>query len=402
MKTFDTLYRRSKTGAIVYYKVSVDEGDIDHAPIIVKESGQLGTVSPVVHRETVYQGMNIGKSNETTPIQQAKLQAESDWKRKKDSGYKTYAEVMVSTTGGEAFAYARVTDQATIKEDLEHCLPEFNSDAQGNVKPMLVKDWKKVSKVEYPCFCEPKLDGVRCLMIISGEDITFLSRSGKEYTTLGHIDASMRANAGEVPANFVLDGEIYSDDLTFQEITQAVKKQYPNSLKLHFRAYDVVSALNQWDRRLQLINLTDAIGSEFVKRIEWTTVNSAEEVKIYHDAYVQQGYEGAMLRAKYGKYEQGFRSSGLLKVKEFNEEEFEFYGFTKGQREEDLIAICQTETGLVFNAKMIGSKQQKEEMVQEAIDKQLQHGSPITIKFFGWTTDGLPRFPVGKGLRFDL
>lgn len=233
--------------------------------------------------------------------------------------------------------------------------------------------------------CEPKLDGVRCLMIVSGEEITFLSRSGKEYTTLEHIAASVYANAGEV----------YSDELTFQEITQAVKKQYDNSLKLHFRAYDVVSPLNQWDRRLQLINITDAIGSEFIKRIEWTTVNSAEEVKMYHDQYVQQGYEGAILRARHGMYEQGFRSSHLLKVKEFDETEYPFVRWEKGQRDEDLLAVCRTPEGVEFRAKMVGTVAEKSQM--EAT--QPKSNAKLTTKHFGKTTDGLPRFPVGKGIR---
>jgi hypothetical protein len=49
---------------------------------------------------------------------------------------------------------------------LKKYLPQFNTDASGNVKPMLAKavDWKKV---QYPCYIQPKLDGVRCLMIVA-------------------------------------------------------------------------------------------------------------------------------------------------------------------------------------------------------------------------------------------
>lgn len=143
MKKFDILYRRSKTGAIVYYKVTVDEGDVDHAPLIAKESGQLGTLSPIIHPEHVHQGMNIGKSNETTPVQQAHLQAESDWKKKKDSGYKSLVDLGIVPEGLPAADGSGEKVHLNLQALLDQVLPEFNTDASGNVKPMLAKDWKR-------------------------------------------------------------------------------------------------------------------------------------------------------------------------------------------------------------------------------------------------------------------
>ena len=397
MKTFDILYRRSKTSAIVYYKIWVDEGDVDHAPIIVKESGQLGTTSPIIHRETIHQGMNIGKSNETTPVQQAILQVESDWRKKKDGGYKSSGELGIQTKNIDPVEYH-------FNKLLDAALPQFNTDASGNIKPMLAKDWTKVKNIQYPCIIEPKLDGVRCLMTIAADEVLFWSRSGKEYTTLGHISQSIvpYLNAQENKSIWtVLDGEIYSDELTFQEITQAVKKQYPNSLKLHFRAYDVVNDEIQSDRRVILSDLVKAIGSEFIKMIGYTIANDEAAVKHFHDEFVQEGNEGAILRMFNGLYEQGFRSSNLLKVKEFDEAEFQVESLVYGQRGiEDLLAVCTTPEGSVFKAKIQGTLAQKVEFEKE-YQEVYASAKPIklTVKHFGWTDDKLPRFPIGKALR---
>jgi hypothetical protein len=92
MKTFDTLYKRTRTGAIEFWKVAANNGTI------YKESGQLGTLNPVMHDEHC-NGKYIGKANETTPKQQAGLQTESDWKKKRDDGYKSLTDLGIQFAG---------------------------------------------------------------------------------------------------------------------------------------------------------------------------------------------------------------------------------------------------------------------------------------------------------------
>jgi ATP-dependent DNA ligase len=273
---------------------------------------------------------------------------------------------------------------------------KFNTDANGNVKPMLATDWKKVKSITYPCYIQPKLDGVRCLMIVerSGPDmdVTFLSRSGKPYTTLQHIADDVMENAGPNP--FILDGEVYSSELTFQEITQAVKKQCPNSLKLQFRAYDVVTEHVQADRYDILMDLMKLLNSNCVTWVPTLVANHEQYIRDYHDDWVRQGYEGAMIRLFDGVYGQGQRSRHLLKVKEFDETEFDFYQWETGQREEDLIAVLFNKSGVKFKAKMTGTREHKEKL-----RKHTGGDSKMTVKHFGYTDDGLPRFPIGKAFR---
>jgi hypothetical protein len=87
-----------------------------------------------------------------------------------------------------------------------------------------------------------------------------------------------------------------------------------------------------------------------------------------------------------------------MKVKEFNSEEFKFQAFEKGQRDEDLIAVCLTVDSKMFRAKMVGTAAHKAKLVTDYVHNEFDD-SFLTVKFFGLTTDGIPRFPVGINFR---
>ena len=417
MKQLETLYKRAKTGDIQFWKIQITEG-IGHAHI-TKMSGKLGTNNPLIHEECITEGKNLGKANETTPHQQAHLQAESDWKKKKDEGYKSLKDLGIEacTVGDLVGQYMMTKTHGIYTYGLRYCLeetlPKFNTDANGNVKPMLAKtvDWRKV---KYPCLVQPKLDGVRCLLIIGQKDdelylegsATFLSRSGKPYTTLNHIEQDVITfvkSFGDAVCDFILDGEIYSDELTFQEIVAAVKKERDFSKKLKFRVYDIVSEELQIDRWNQVQHLVNLIRSPHITFVDTHSACQQSDIKELHDKWFKEGYEGAMIRHTDGKYGQGQRSSDLLKVKEFDENEFYFLRFETGQREEDLIAVCAkidssdsvVQYDKTFRAKMQGNVAHRRALETAGIPV----GTAITIKHFGWTDDGLPRFPIGKSFR---
>lgn len=91
-----TLYKRAKSGAIQQWTVSVqteeDQEDTLVAVYVVKEQGQVGGKLQT-YKEEIKQGKNLGKANETTPYEQAVLEANSDWRRKLDEGYKSLEQL---------------------------------------------------------------------------------------------------------------------------------------------------------------------------------------------------------------------------------------------------------------------------------------------------------------------
>ena len=421
MTTYPTLYKRTKTGAIQQWAISIEASLFGTA--IFKDAGQVGG-KQTRHEELIAMGKNIGRSNETTPLEQAELQAKADWVRKHDEGYKSLDDLLILESQ-DGWGYWKTSTYwsggyTDVQSVLEMALPKFNTDASGNVKPMLAKpvNWDKVT---YPCYVQPKLDGVRCLMVVKAESpVVFLSRNGKEYTTLDHIKDDVTAfmcnetmGVCDSTDGFILDGEIYSDELTFQEIIAAVKKQRPDSLKLKFRAYDVVNDQAQNTRWVQTEGLVQAIGSDLVQAVETLTGTSREQVKMLHDKWVSEGNEGAMIRILAGTYDQGQRSSSLLKVKEFQDGEFKVVGgkidkirmaISEGTKYEprairlvdSFTFVCEMPNGDTFDPKPVGTREQRAKYMT---DLHLLIGKMLTVRHFGWTDDNLPRFPIGVSIR---
>ena len=103
-----------------------------------------------------------------------------------------------------------------------------------------------------------------------------------------------------------------------------------------------------------------------------------------------------MVRLLDGLYAQGQRSESLMKVKVADYNEFAFQRFTLGQRGvQDLLAVCVTEAGIVFDATMVGTVEEKEELYNSVRTV----GEPLTIKHYGFTDAGKPRCLTGIGFR---
>ncbi|KKL16297.1 hypothetical protein LCGC14_2497020, partial [marine sediment metagenome] len=75
-----TLYQKASTGTLQEWTISTTKN------IILTEWGQVGGAIQKTH-DVIKTGKSIGRSNETTPDQQAQLEAQSRWEKKKKKGY---------------------------------------------------------------------------------------------------------------------------------------------------------------------------------------------------------------------------------------------------------------------------------------------------------------------------
>ncbi len=57
------------------------------------------------------------------------------------------------------------------------------------IKPMLAHMYNP-DKAIFPCYIQPKLDGVRCIITKKGA----FSRTGKEFKNIEHIKANLKEN----------------------------------------------------------------------------------------------------------------------------------------------------------------------------------------------------------------
>lgn len=399
------LFKRAKTGKIQSYRILTKHGKSSGEAIIVKQTGQLEG-KKIVHYESITKGKNIGRSNETTAVQQAIFQMQSDWQKKKDEGYKDLAELGHSNPSLSVTSAMGPHLIKPLSDFLQDNLPQFNTDASGNMKPMLAYPIEKVkeSSIEFPVFVQPKLDGVRCLAIISVSEVKLLSRGGKFYK-VPHIQKELkvfRERIGLIEGTIILDGEIYNHEMEFEEIVSSVKSIKQSTMQLKYCVYDIADTENlSFSRRL--VNLEKYLFGSYlssVKLVPTKQATSMDGISKFHDKCIESGYEGAMVRLSEGRYEFGARSRSLLKVKKFDETEYPLIKFTAdGHRGiQDLKAIVKTEGGKA-EVSMNGTISHKASIMADWEAGKIPVGTLITVEHFGLTNGNQPRFPKGKCIR---
>ena len=310
-------------------------------------------------------GKNIGRSNETTPEQQAHLEVVASAKRKIDSGY----------AGKDT-----PTERLTLPM-LAHSYWKRNHDI----------DWDK------DVFVQPKLDGTR--MIFDGR--RGWSRQGKLY--LPEVIAHLQCN---LPEGILLDGELMlPGDHSFQDSIRAIKKFRPGvTPKLVFHVYDIATQGAPFSVRTVSVaklfwnDKWDLWGKDGFDLVETRRIKSESEIHDLHETYVKKGFEGIMIRHGDADYKIGNRSSSLLKLKHFIDDEFEITGVGEGSGKEKGCAIftCKTADEKSFNVRPQGTIAQRQEYFNQGEDLI---GEMLTVRYQELTEDGIPRFPVGVEIR---
>lgn len=351
--TYPTLYAKSKHGKIKVWSIDVCETDGT-----VSISTQHGFLDGAIQIDTknIVAGKNIGKANETTVWDQAISEAQSTYNKQIDKRYRP-----------------------SIEE-----IPEGTDDY---FLPMLAQKYSQHSaKITFPAYGQPKLDGIRA--ISDGEELW--SRAGKPLTVPTHIIEQLP----DFISNYS-DGELYVHGWTFQRVTAAVKKMREDTLLLQYHVYDRPDPELSFEERF--VNWTP-VNTENIIKVETVLLNNETELEVYEADCVARGYEGAIVRNAAGLYEYGHRSYDLQKIKRFQDAEFKIIDTTDGvgRDKNAIIFRCETEKGLVFDVRPAVSYELRYKMWEKR-DQYI--GKLLTVKFFEYTEDGIPRFPVGLHLR---
>jgi ATP-dependent DNA ligase len=359
---FPRLYHKGKSGTLVQWDIWT-EGNT----IFVRHGQLNGKIQSTPG--IVCEGKNTGKSNETSPEEQAIAEAKSMWIYK-----------------------------------LERKYSETQEDAQEEVfLPMLAgKFTSRKNKIKYPVSVQRKIDGLRCVASWSGDNVRLMSRSGKDLN-LPHIQEELESF---LPKGVVLDGELYTHGIPFQTVTSWIKRLQPESKNIQYLVYDCpeydgVSKI--WTDRLKDLKLLFKEKHNHIELLETNSASNEEEVQKLQKQFVQEGYEGAIIRINDGKYAYGFRSNDLLKLKSFDDAEFKVIDFDRGVGKfiNIPILICETKEGKTFKVAPKGTQEYRENLLKN-IKKFI--GKQLTVRYFGVSQDLIPRFPVGVGFResFDI
>jgi DNA ligase-1 len=388
--SFPTLYGTDSKGKIRMWSIVVE----DHKGVgaIITTHGLLDGKQQTNTR-LVEKGKNIGKKNETTPVQQAINEAQSDWTKKTEAGGMTTKKPTKTEIKEAAEPKGDTDDKESVSSEAKAALKD------GDIPhPMLAHDFNKRAKsMKFPAFAQRKLDGVRCVAI-QGKGL--YSRTGKAFPHLDHI----RKDINGLAKGTILDGELYSDDLTFQEVVGLVKKETlkpedkEKMKKIYLWVYDTIRDGTNAERNEWLNNLFKTRTFTALKLLPTDTAIALDDVKRLHAEYVAEGYEGLILRNKAGTYKIGHRSADLQKYKEFMDDEYKIVGFKEGDGLEKgcVIWICETKAHKEFAVRPRGTHEDRAEAFKTA---KSQIGSNLTVRFQELTDDGIPRFPVGIAIR---
>ncbi len=363
--TTPTVYKKTSTGKIQQWTAWVEKTKTGF--LLRVQSGQTDGKL----KETSGQVIDEGKQKRSAQ-EQAIFVAKSKLNKKRDEGY-----------------YDTIEDART----------------KIKLLPMLAHPiTKRGHNITYPAIVQRKFDGVRCLAQINDEGkVTLLSRKGKEFPHLRHIRREV-TNFNKNPS-IVLDGELYSDTLTFQELVGLVRRvtlkpgNDTQMLEVSLRVYDCIDLDNEPDFKDRYVIITDITnGAKYLSLVENVTVKTEKEVHAAQAQFVAEGYEGAMVRNLTGVYAIGKRSANLQKVKTFLDDEFEIVGFTQGTGDETgcVIWICKTKDGQEFRVRPRGTREVRQEYFKNGKD---YIGKMLTVRYQELTDDGIPRFPVGIAIR---
>lgn len=289
-----TLYQVDSKGKLRFWFMQTEGGK--HRTV----SGTVGG-KEVVSGWVVCEAKNVGRSNSTTPEQQALLEVEADYKLKEDKKY--YRSIDEAKKAGSGTKF---------------------------LSPMLATKWEDY-KGNGPFYVQPKLDGIRATISKDG----MLSRAGKPIVSSPHITEALEEFFHMFP-DVALDGELYNHDLKhdFDRLSSLIKKQKPSGADLvdssryvQFHCYDVIMPGTFRER----INFRNEYVDQHwcLKRVQTDFVETKQRVDELHAEYIGTGYEGSMIRLD-AVYESK-RSKFLMKRKDFFDAEYEIAEFVEGK-----------------------------------------------------------------------
>jgi DNA ligase-1 len=227
------------------------------------------------------------------------------------------------------------------------CAPVLRRDLRAGISDKTINKVCKGTDYEIPIFgcqlatnsenrpemkgtkrLEPKLDGVRVLMVVTisdGLSVTSYSRNGKVFENFTHIEEQIKDNLTRLTSasvntlldGFVLDGEVIGN--TFQELMrQARRKENVQAEDSVFNIFDIIPIddfrRGHWNaqlrKRIDILEkmrhvVDDMPNVELLPHImvDLDTAAGKDQLERYAKDMVNQGFEGIMIKDVEAPYE---------------------------------------------------------------------------------------------------
>lgn len=348
---------------------------------IYRKSGQFNGKMTEQPTLTITEGKSTRTVHEQLELEFAHL-----IKEKNDKGYKLWEKPLSETT----------------EQELIELVGEVITNQNGIPKPMLAKQADKVSNkkvFDKEWFASRKIDGLRCLIYQDSDGTLHTSSRGamnydaamQEILTNPTLLEIFNANPG-----LILDGEGYKYGFSLQQLNGVARTQVNETdySVLQFYLYDIVDCNKSFEERKAFIDkIAEQYNLDFNPEREWkpgelriqivphVKVSGWDNIMKLHSDYVEEGWEGVVIRDPNAKYKPNGRTNDMIKVKLYKTEEFLIIGYELGLRgTEDLVFILQTKEGKPFKSKVYGDRELKQWYYDNFKDECL--GQYSMTKFF--------------------
>lgn len=358
-QTNPTLYGKDSGGNIKEWSVYTDGATVTVA------HGRLG--GKITTKSYEAEAKNVGRSNETTPSDQAELEALAKWTKQLKRGY-----------------------YHTIEEAQQHVA----------FTPMKCQDYKDFAdRVKFPGYAQYKLNGLRSMI---NEDGECLSKAGEVYKLPEHwLPIPEFIQAQGIP----LDGEVFAGLGVFSlQVINGAWKKYKKGIteKLRYFVYDIPVSDIPFEVRVQMLaDLKDVVEeaglSDLIHVVHTEYIENQEQLDAFYAKALEDKAEGIVYRNAHGIYECGKRSYDVIKRKPRQSMEVKILSMRRDKNGDGVL------TGLTKDDKLVEFLMRKDShptinyrKADNAINLIHEFAE---IEYEELSDDGIPTKPVGVRIR---
>lgn len=388
-----TLYIYDSKGRARQWSVATD------GPTVIVTHGLVD--GKKTEKRTTSKAKNIGKVNETTPEQQAELDAKSKW------------------------------NQQVQRDDYHEDIDK----AGKQLRAMLAKDLTKASCMQTAfdkhlknqfgnVAIQNKLNGVRLTAgnrsLVEDGPFEFMTRKGDTYQ-VPHLERWAQRML-EVVNDLLedkdykciaLDGELYIHGMELRNIVSRARRLRDETLELQYHIFDLVipgmpftarhlilQCAYQFmvqETKANLLNFEDDF-----QLVNYKLIKTMDQMKAEHGAAIEGGHEGLILRNPDGMYLSGDRPSCMMKYKEFYDKECKIIDVWEDLNGNAMWTCLwdHNDPTTEFNCTPKRTHSERKKMLR---NKEKYIDQWATIKYqelsFANHEGGLPLFASGLGLR---
>lgn len=249
---------------------------------------------------------------------------------------------------------------------------------------------------QWPVLTQPKLNGERAIQLSPGSS-TLLSSTESPIWSVPHINRFLDEHL--VDTGIQLDGELYRHGLNFETISSIVSREvnlHPDHEKIRFYVFDIVDTTRpNVERALLLENLLKKLtwDSSAIKIVPTRLAHNYEEVLEHYREYLDNGYEGIIIRHPFAKYAKK-RVTTMLKFKPRERDHYKIIGTREeldknGLPKNSLGALVCSDGAHTFRVGSGFTQEQRQTLWQ---NRETLPGKIACIEYQNLSAKGVPVF----------